>query len=423
MNLLKRIFFHEKAPAQNTLLRKKGDEHTFPLLDNFENFSLVSFAKGNEAYLYSAWVNIAVGILIRNIARADFALLRGGDYVKNGPLYELFRRPNRLMSRYDLWKETAAWWYLEGEAFWWAGPEYSGGIPKELYVLDPRRLRHEGEGGCPSGSFGVLSGNFSARTHRWFYQTDTELIPILQDELIHFRDWNPWNAVRGINPLAALALELEQDYYANKANSTLLKNNAIPMGILKTEQSIRPEEADAIERRLESKYGAVKAGRKIAVLGKGTEFKPLSFTPDVVKLFELKRWNLYTILAKYGIPPRVANINDKTTSLSGKDTAEQHAAFWKYTLIPTLKQFENILETQFFIRYGLKETGVFDLSDIPELQESEDAQSSRDIAEINAGLKTINEVLKERGKEGKPWGDIWYRPKNLIPTDKGEQGA
>jgi phage portal protein BeeE len=104
------------------------------------------------------------------------------------------------------------------------------------------------------------------------------------------------------------------------------------MGILKTDQSIRPEEADAIERRRESKYGAVKAGRKIAVLGKGTEFKPLSFSPDVVKLFELKRWNLYTILAKYGIPPRVANINDKTTSLSGKDTAEQHAAFWKYTL-------------------------------------------------------------------------------------------
>jgi HK97 family phage portal protein len=223
----------------------------------------------------------------------------------------------------------------------------------------------------------------------------------------------------GVNPLVSIALELEQDYYANKANSTLLKNNAVPMGILKTEQTIRPEEADAIERRWESKYGAVKAGRKIAVLGKGTEFKPLSFSPDVVKLFELKRWNLYTILAKYGIPPRVANINDKTTSLSGKDTAEQHAAFWKYTLIPALKQFENILETQFFIRYGLKETGVFDLSDIPELQESEDAQSSRDIAEINAGLKTINEVLKERGKEPKPWGNIWYRSKNLVPV-KGE---
>jgi phage portal protein BeeE len=105
--------------------------------------------------------------------------------------------------------------------------------------------------------------------------------------------------VRGVNPLVSLALELEQDYYANRANSQLLKNNAIPQGILKTEQTLRPEEADQLERRWESKYGAVKADRKIAVLGRGTEFKPLSFTPEVVKLFELKRWNLYTILAKY----------------------------------------------------------------------------------------------------------------------------
>ena len=242
--------------------------------------------------------------------------------------------------------------------------------------------------------------------------------------IVHFRDWNPWNPLRGVNPLVSLSLELEQDYYANKANTQLLKNNAIPQGILKTEQILRPEEADQLEHRWESKYGAVKAGRKIAVLSKGTNFEPLSFTPEVIKLFELKRWNLYTILAKYGIPPRVANISDRTASLSGKDTAEQHSAFWKYTLIPILRQFEQILETQFFIRLGIKERGVFDLWDIPELQESEDAQSRRDIAEINAGIKTINDVLTERGKETKPWGNVWYRPKNLVPTlTPNEKGA
>jgi hypothetical protein len=69
------------------------------------------------------------------------------------------------------------------------------------------------------------------------------------------------------------------------------------------------------------------------------------------------------------------------------------------------------------MRFGLKENGRFDLFDIPELQDSEDAQSRRDIAEINAGLKTINDVLKERGKEPKPWGDIWHKPKNLIATE------
>jgi len=69
------------------------------------------------------------------------------------------------------------------------------------------------------------------------------------------------------------------------------------------------------------------------------------------------------------------------------------------------------------VRFKLKEEGLFYLGDIPELQEAENEQSHRDIAEIKAGLKTINDVLKERGKEPKPWGDVWYRDKNLIQVE------
>jgi len=399
------------------LVEKSINSVTNSLTSDDDFFIFNNEQQVNNSYSLNAWVNIAVNILIRNIARADFTIKNGGDDVVNGFIYDLFQRPNPSLSRYDLWKETAAWWFIEGEAFWWFGSDYSGGLPKEIYVLDPRKMRHEGE---LSGGIGFDNIN---KPRRWFYFSNNELIPILSDEIIHFREFNPYNPIRGVNPLFSLALELEQDYYANKANSTLLKNNSIPQGILKTEQTLRPEEADQLERRWESKYGAVKAGRKIAVLGKGTEFKPVTFTPDVLKLFELKKWNLYTILAKYGIPPRVANIGDKINSFSGKDTAEQHSAFWKYTLIPILRQFEQILETQFFIRFGIKERGVFDLWDIPELQDNEDQQSKRDIAEITAGIKTINDVLRERGKEPKPWGDVWYKPQNLISVNqKGAKG-
>jgi HK97 family phage portal protein len=375
-----------------------------------DNFSILYINPLHDPYLSNAWVNIAVNILTRNVARADFVLEKDGVEVKSGSLHSLFHRPNDFLSRYDLWKETSAWWFTEGEAFWWFGPDYGGGLPKQLYILNPRKLQLEGEGLD-------VQNKFANKKRRWFYNTGSELVPIFSDEIIHFKDWNPWNPLRGVNPLVSLALELEQDYFSNKANSTLLKNNAIPQGLLKTDQTLRPEEADAIERRWESKYGQVKAGRKIAVLGKGTSFEALSFNPDVIKLFELKRWNLYTILAKFGIPPRVANISDKSTALSGKDTKEQHSAFWQYTLIPLLRQFEQILESQFFMRFGLKEAGRFDLWDIPELAENEDSQSKRDIAEVNAGIKTINDVLRERGKEPKPWGDVWYRPKNMIATN------
>ena len=409
MNIFNRLFsdfIRNKSNHNDTAaLENNTNNHNFLTVDDdFTKFDREPF---NDSFLCNAWVNIAVNILIRNIARADFVLEKDGVEVKSGSLFNLFHRPNERLSRFDLWKETAAWWFLEGEAFWWFGADYSGGLPQQLHILNPRRLRLEAEG------MG-LRGEFAHNKRRWFYHAGAELVPILSDELIHFKDWNPWNPLRGVNPLVSLSMEIEQDYFANKGNAILLKNNAIPQGSLKTDQTLRPEEADQLERRWESKYGQVKAGRKIAVLGKGTSFEALSFNPDVVKLFELKRWNLYTVLAKYGIPPRVANISDRSTALSGKDTKEQHSAFWQYTLIPFLKQLEQILESQFFMRFGLKENGRFDLWDIPELQENEDAQSKRDIAEITAGLKTINDVLKERGKEPKPWGDVWHKPKNLV---------
>ncbi len=362
---------------------------------------------GNQDYyLTHAWVNIAIGILMRNIGRIEFVIKKDGQRVGSGPVYSLFNQPNRVLNRVELWKETGAWWFLEGEAFWYFGNSYAGGIPEEIHILNPRRMSMRVEDGVVT---------------RWFYTSDGDVIPILPDEIVHFREWNPWNPWRGVIPLVSLKYELEQDTWANKTNSDLLKHNAIPQGILKTDQLIREEEADLIEARWERKYGKNAKNRKIAVIGKGTEFKPLTFSPDVLKLFDLKRWNLYTILAKYGIPPRVANIQDAKANLSGTDTESQHAAFWKYTLIPILKNFEMIAETQFFRRFGLAERGTFNLQDIPELQKSEDEQSKRDIEEMAAGLKTINDVLTERGKPLKAWGDTWYRPGNVVPVNDTEK--
>jgi len=375
----------------------KGDDDPFT--------EALQIPANQDYFLTHAWVNIAIGILMRNIGRSEFVIKKSGKSVTSGPIFTLFNSPNPELNRVDLWKETGAWWFLEGEAFWYFGSEYTGGIPDEIRILNPRRMTMYVENG---------------RVNRWFYSSDGDIVPILPDEIIHFREWNPWNPWRGVWPLVSLKYELEQDAWANKSNTDLLKHNAIPQGILKTDQLIREEEADLIEARWERKYGKDAKNRKIAVIGKGTDFKPLTFSPDVLKLFDLKRWNLYTILAKYGIPPRVANIQDAKANLSGTDTEAQHAAFWKYTLIPVLKNFELIVETQFFRRFGLTERGSFDLSDIPELQKSEDEQSKRDISEIAAGLKTINDVLAERGCPTKSWGDTWYRPTNVIPVNTKE---
>ena len=65
-----------------------------------------------------------------------------------------------------------------------------------------------------------------------------------------------------------LSLEIEQDFHANRANTDLLGNDAIPQGLPKTDQTLRPEEADQLEERWERKYSRSGRRRKVAGLGR-----------------------------------------------------------------------------------------------------------------------------------------------------------
>ncbi len=359
-----------------------------------EDFATTEEKTCTDPYLQHGWVSVCVDILSRNIARAEFEIQKNGKVITDSAAAILFRNPGQCMSSNDLWKETASWLSLEGEAFWWFGPEYSAGIPKELVILNPRYMHEQVQDGVITHWTYTGSGDGRERT-------------ILKDELIHFKDWNPWNQYRGVSPLVSLNLEMEQDLLAGRQNTGLLKEGGVPKGLLKTDQILTEADSELLERIWDRKYSRGIKNR-VAVLGKGTSYQPLTFSPDTLKLYDMKNWNLYTLLAKYGIPPRVANIHDAKSSLSGTDTESQHRAFWNYTLIPMLQSYEKTLEVQFFGRFKLKEKGVFNLTNIPELQESEDAQSNRDIAEIQAGLLTINEVLERRGMPPKPWGNEWH---------------
>ena len=367
--------------------------------------SLVRTARRNVAdpYRQHAWVANSIDLIARNIGRAGFEICRDGKRVESSPIARLFEFPSGSMSLSMLWKETASVWCLNGECFWWFGRDYVCGIPKEIVLLISKDMTEIVEDG---------------KVSRWIYTgEDGAVHTIFPHQLVHFKDWNPWNSHRGVSPLVSLEVEIEQDLLANKQLTNLLKEGGVPKGLLKTDQILTEDDADIIERRWQRKFFNNRK-KSIAVLGKGTEYQKLTFSPDELKLYEVKKWNLYALLARYGIPPRVANIQDSKSGLSGTDTGAQHAAFWNFTLIPLLQTFEQILDVQLFKRLGLKEVGRFDLSVIPELQESEDSQSNRDIAEIGAGLKTVNDVLEERGKTKKPWGDVWYHASNLIANDK-----
>ena len=120
MKLLEWLKSHPQRQNENSQRKNKALLDNTPSLLLSDSDDFLKFGSNNvlgDTYLLHAWVNIAVNILTRNIARADFTVKREGNDIECGAVYDLFRKPNPSLSRYDLWKETAAWWNIEVRRF------------------------------------------------------------------------------------------------------------------------------------------------------------------------------------------------------------------------------------------------------------------------------------------------------------------
>ena len=99
MNIIKKIFGNTNSKSEKPL-NKKNIQNFLTVDNDFNIFDIDTY--NGDAYFLHAWVNIAVNILTRNIARADFTVKREGDDIECGAIYDLFRKPNPSLSRYDL---------------------------------------------------------------------------------------------------------------------------------------------------------------------------------------------------------------------------------------------------------------------------------------------------------------------------------
>lgn len=339
---------------------------------DFVRFDDSKRVKLYDPYAQVSWVYIAIDTRCRNIARPTFRQYRNKQELQSGPAYELF---NNLKGHdiYSWWYESCMWWDLEGEFFWYWGPQ--AGIPDSMMILNPRNVFYQDN------------------SDTWYYMNGSKKVPLHPSEFLHIYKPNPFDAKRGVWPYYAMWLEMEQEFHANSVNTDMLKNNAIPSGVITSKKRISEVQAREIQEGWERSYGKSSGNKKVAVLGEDSKFEALN--NDMVKYLELKDYNRTTILALYGVPLKVVNATTEKTALSGKDSDEQYRAFWSQTLIPLLISWQRALHINFYKRFGLDKLGYrceFDLREIPELQENEADLHKRLREDVGGGILTPNEA-------------------------------
>lgn len=377
-------------------------------------FNFNSIASGEDGpqrtrvtapYLQNPWVYSAIRVMASNLAQAHWQIFQGETEITDyggqyGWVRRLFDWVSPMENRYSLFESIIVWLSLAGECFWRMRRAVNDQIV-QFDILMPMTMREI-----------VLDGKLQA----WEYTTGSGKESIPNEDVIQFKYFNPYNPWRGLAPLVAALLGINIEFASSLGNYYFFNNDSTPVGMIKSDQELMPEEADAAEMRwFQKMHGPAKRGT-VPVLGKGMEYKPIAFTQKDIQYIEQKKWSREEVFAVLEVPPALSQVLEFASIKS--NVKEQRKQLFENNLIPKMRFIEDVMKTQFYERKKLTElTGKFDISQVEALTDS----FSEKVPIIDALSRNgftrneINEALN-LGFEDKPWGDFWWIPMTQYPA-------
>ena len=363
-------------------------------------------------YLKAAvgWVYACVSAISDAVARIGIGLYEvkgGGEIapVEEHPSLELLDRVNDFTTRYDHMWLSQQYLELTGESPWFVDRGASGmGEPKSLLLLRPDRLS-------------ILQNSDSSSTNPiggFKYKVDAQkTLDIKTTELVFLKYPDPANMFRGKGTLAAAALTVDLDSYAEEYNKRFFYNSARPDSVIATKDKLSEKQKKDLRSDINRLYKGRNNAHKTAILESGLEWKPMSLTQKDMEFLEQQRFSRDKILSIFRVHKSIVAITEDV-NLANAKVGEY--AFAKWTIKPKLERIISQLNEFYLPMFGNSEKLFFSFDD-PVPADVESKLKVYDSA-LSRGYMTINEVRAEENLEdiGEA-GDQILVPNTLTPID------
>ena len=275
-----------------------------------------------EPYRRSAWVRSAIDKIsgpvasvpveffaagssgekrVRMRRRAGRITRVEGEEIANPALDGFLREPMAGMMWGDFVEANVAWLRLAGEVFWILTDEMMVPFPEvrnaaKVVVARPDRMRHVVVGG-------VLEG--------WVW-TDAagRQITLDLDQVIHLKQYNPYDPFRGLGQFESALVAAESDYLAGKFARNLMANNGDTGPYIVAKNGIPSgEQREQILMDLRAKRSAQARGvfRPVFLGGDITIEDPKIQSVDAGYIAE-RIENRHEVYVALGVPPSMADV-------------------------------------------------------------------------------------------------------------------
>jgi HK97 family phage portal protein len=257
--------------------------------------------------------------------------------VEMNDLDDLFGRPNPFMTRRTFWEAVILNLLLPcREGF---GRGQRGGqcfivcdSGKEDYHVDLAK------GEMPVAMYPYndqyVSPEYDNSKHFIGWKFEIREQEILQHyaphEIIRIYNFNPYDWLRGLSMYEPAQMAIINDIKADVWNSRTFDNDAIPAGVLTSDQELNEAQAIEIQNRWYQKYGFGNA-RRISVLGKGATFQKIQNDAKDMEFSQQKDRVVEEILGVFGLNKIAIG---KYEELNYSTIVEGRKMLWEDTYIP-----------------------------------------------------------------------------------------
>jgi len=351
----------------------------------------------------------AVKAIADNVPQAEliFKDWKTEQEIEPKELMDLFDgkgKPNPYMNKTDFIQWVVGFYALYGETFiikTRSKGELAGTrkLPAELWTFNPESFQEQ------------LSEN--KRTLIGWKVNGQFFTP---EEVIHIKDFNPYNRWRGLAPTKPLSKIIDIDWASAIYNKAFFDNDATPGFGLSTDKTLGDEQRKRLAEWWKKKHKGASKAHTAAIFESGLKPTVLGSTHKDMDFIEQKKYCREEILGAWRSPKALFNI---TEDLNYATFMGQMKIFWLYTIAPILRKLEAGLNNSLIAPYNPNVYCVFDYKNVPAFQEDykEKVSTASQLFAMGVSLKDINEKL-ELGFDEKNLLDVGLVPFNLVPTNQ-----
>lgn len=314
------------------------------------------------------------------------------------PFWRVLRKPNRYQNRIKF----IEWWIfsklIHGNTY--ALKSRDGrGMVDALYLLDPQRVKPLI---APDGAV--------------FYQLDQDQLSRVGDqstivpasEIIHDIMCPLYHPLVGVSPIFACGVAAMQGLAIQNNSTKFFENGSQPSGVLTAPGTISSEAAKRMQDHWESEFGGANNIGKVAVLGDGLKYEPMSRNAVDSQLIEQLKWTGETVCAVFHVPPYKVGIGPAPPYT---DVQSINLEYYSNALQNPIECLELCLDEglEMPARLGTR----FDIDSLARMDTATAYKAESEA--VNGGWGTPNEARLRFDRVPLPGGDTAYMQQQQWP--------